>query len=86
MIKHNLPMVIGNPKTNELPISHITGVKIKLSGRLTTQRSIPRQTIESVRIGSSAHGINGITDYSQHTSKNKLGAYTMKVWISQQSQ
>lgn len=61
------------------PISHITGIKIKLSGRLTTQRSGPRQTVQAGRIGSSAKGIYSTTDYSQCTSKNKLGAFTIKV-------
>ena len=63
----------------ELPITHLTGVKIKLSGRLTTQRSGPRQTVQAGRIGSSAKGSYGTVDYSKHTSKNKLGAFTMKV-------
>jgi len=59
--------------------SHITGIKIKLSGRLTTQRSSPRQTVQAGRLGSSAKGAYSTLDYSQHTSKNKLGAFTMKV-------
>lgn len=87
MLKNSLPTVSSDGSLDDSlnPTSHITGVKVKLSGRLTTQQSGPRQTVQAGRIGSSAKGPYGTVDYSQHTSKNKLGAFTMKVWISQQS-
>nr|YP_007475364.1 ribosomal protein S3 [Microbotryum lychnidis-dioicae]AGE14578.1 ribosomal protein S3 [Microbotryum lychnidis-dioicae] len=100
MLKNSLPTVCSdgsldstrlfgcNQKAGDLganPTSHITGVKVKLSGRLVTQASGPRQTVQAGRIGSSSRGPYSTTDYSQHTNKNKLGAFTMKVWISQQS-
>lgn len=86
MLKGSLPTVVsegsalnGLDDNSVTPISHITGVKVKLSGRLTTQRAAPRQTVQAGRIGSSAKGQYGTVDYSQHTAKNKLGAFTMKV-------
>lgn len=82
MLKGNLPTVVSEGSVDEstlLPTSHITGVKVKLSGRLTTQRSSPRQTVQAGRLGSSAKGPYGTVDYSQHTAKNKLGSFTMKV-------
>jgi hypothetical protein len=85
MLKGSLPTVVSDGSIDESdtssvsPASHITGVKIKLSGRLTTQRSSPRQTVQAGRLGSSAKGQYGLVDYSQHTAKNKLGAFTMKV-------
>ena len=88
MLKASLPTVVSEGSVDGdsvTPTSHITGVKVKLSGRLTTQRSGPRQTVQAGRLGSSAKGQYGTVDYSQHTAKNKLGAFTMKVWISQQS-
>lgn len=90
MLKASLPTVVSEGSVDDsaehvTPTSHITGVKVKLSGRLTTQRSGPRQTVQAGRLGSSAKGQYGTVDYSQHTAKNKLGAFTMKVWISQQS-
>lgn len=88
MLKGSIPTVVseGSIKdTSVTPVSHITGVKVKLSGRLTTQRAAPRQTVQAGRIGSSAKGQYGTIGYSQHIAKNKLGAFTMKVWISQQS-
>jgi hypothetical protein len=88
MIKKNLPFVVSQDSVsiNSIDtVSHITGVDIRLSGRLATQRSAPRKTLRTIRLGSSAKGIHGMDDYSKYTSKNKLGAFTMKVWISQQS-
>lgn len=82
MLKGSLPTVVSEGSVDDssvVPASHITGVKIKLSGRLTTQRSSPRQTVQAGRLGSSAKGPYGTVDYSQHTAKNKLGAFTMKV-------
>lgn len=85
MLKGNLPTVVSegsvdkSSKSSLLPTSHITGIKVKLSGRLTTQRSSPRQTVQAGRLGSSAKGSYGTVDYSQHTAKNKLGSFTMKV-------
>jgi len=88
MVKGTLPTIVSEGSADDSsvePVSHITGVKVKTSGRLTTQRSGPRQTVQAGRIGSSAKGHYGTVDYSSHTAKNKLGAFTMKVWISQQS-
>jgi hypothetical protein len=88
LLKGSLPTVLSEGSIEDgsvRPISHITGVKVQLSGRLTTQRVSPRQTVQARRFGSSAKGLFGSQDYSQHTAKNKLGAFTMKVWVSQQS-
>jgi ribosomal protein S3 len=82
MLKGSLPTVVSDGSVDEnsvLPASHITGVKMKLSGRLATERSAPRKTVQASRLGSSAKGPYGTVDYSQHTAKNKLGAFTMKV-------
>ena len=80
MLKGRIPTVVSEGSVSNRPVtSHITGVKIQLSGRLTTQRASPRQTVQAGRIGSSAKGPYSLVDYSQHSSKNKLGAFTMKV-------
>lgn len=62
-----------------LPASNLTGLQIKVSGRLTTQRHGPRQTVSLAHMGSAAKSSIGMTDYSQFTAKNKLGAFTVKV-------
>lgn len=53
----------------------LKGLKLELAGRLTTQRSIPRKTVSNKHIGNI--GTNG--HFNQYASKNKLGAYTIKV-------
>lgn len=60
---------------------HITGLKLELAGRLTTQRSIPRKTVSNKHTGSFYVNKNrgSSVDFSQYASKNKIGAYTIKV-------
>lgn len=69
---------------NDLPYS-LTGVKMELAGRLTTQRSIPRKTVLNAHKGSFNVNNEESLNLSHYTSKNKVGAYTMKVWLSQKS-
>nr|YP_010044448.1 ribosomal protein S3 [Trichosporon inkin]QPF23689.1 ribosomal protein S3 [Trichosporon inkin] len=79
--------IVKNVESNEtysmnLP-SHIVGMKIKISGRLKTERVLPRKTVSITKIG----GFNGqkdlLIEYGSHTSKNKHRAFTVKVSISQ---
>ena len=82
-----LPIADRNEHRNNtvLPASalpgQLTGVKLELAGRLTTQRSIPRKTVDNTHTGSFtvSKELNSLLDFSQYASKNKLGAFTMKV-------
>jgi hypothetical protein len=81
------PLLTGSNLDGTLP-SYITGMKIRISGRLTTQRSVPRQTEQTAQIGSfsSSHipaNKSGIIEYAAFSTKNQKGAFTIKVWISQ---
>lgn len=58
-------------------VSYIRGIKIKVSGRLSTQRVIPRITTKSAIYGSFADA--PVVDYGQCTIKNYLGTFTIKV-------
>ena len=64
--------------------SVLTGVKLELAGRLTTKRAVPRKTLENQHVGSFtvSKNLNSSLNLSQYVSKNKLGSYTMKVWLS----
>jgi len=64
--------------TNPTTDSVILGVKVQVSGLLTTQRMAPRKTVSTVTKGT-FHGPNTHVDYSSHTSKSALGSYTVKV-------
>ena len=78
---HFKDSILKYPSRNisRLPAS-ICGIKIEVSGRLVTERVVPRISKKSVQIGSAA---NAIVDYSKFTSKNFLGSFTVKVWIIQ---
>nr|APT42128.1 ribosomal protein S3 [Tilletia indica] len=96
--------------------SMITGIKVKISGRLTTESIIPRVTVKSFQTGTFNQKINKNLKYlninnklpisninsfkslasqinyskpnfktintSEYTTKNRIGAFTVKVWIS----
>ena len=88
-------------KVSSLP-SFITGLKIQLSGRITTEPLIPRLSVKSTMVGtfSTSHSNtqsllfkertssflsrfpSQCIDYSAHTTKNEIGAFTIKVWIA----
>jgi hypothetical protein len=63
----------------------VSGLKVELSGRLTTQRSIPRKTVSSAHIGkfkgASTTMVKDTTQFDpqSYASKNKIGAFTIKV-------
>lgn len=63
--------------------SYILGVKIKISGRLITERVRPRKTTFIGKTGSFASGKGSLMDFGSYTEKNKHGAFTVKVWINQ---
>lgn len=65
---------------NELPYRS-KGLKLELAGRLTTQQSIPRKTVANKHIGTglSSASTGKSSNTFSYASKNKLGAYTIKV-------
>lgn len=67
----------------DLP-AHVSGIKVEISGRLMTEPVIPRVTTKSTLIGSfNSNTPSSLIDYTKYTTKNELGAFTIKVWISQ---
>lgn len=58
-------------------IAHINGVKIEVSGRIMTEKVIPRVTKKSMVFGSLSN--SDFIDFSQHTDKNFIGTITVKV-------
>lgn len=73
-----------NALASELP-SHIVGIKVRVSGRLMMERSRPRQTVQTAEMGSFAKNNLSLVDTASFTTKNKKGAFTVKVWISQRA-
>ena len=57
----------------------LTGLKVRISGRLLTQRIIPKRTVQQKEIGNFKRNKDSVVDYAVYTNKNKRGAYTIKV-------
>lgn len=74
----------ANVLASDLP-SHIVGIKVRVSGRLMMERSRPRQTVQTQQIGSFSKDNLALVDSASFTTKNKKGAFTVKVWISQRA-
>jgi Mitochondrial ribosomal protein (VAR1) len=75
--------VVSGPKTLKIHKSIptiLTGLKVKISGRLITQRVIPKRTISKTEIGGFKKTKKSIVDYAIYTNKNKRGSYSVKVW------
>jgi len=77
--------------------SYIDSIRLELSGRISSERVVPRMTKQVYRMDSpnTNSGIylqmsnvssdtvkNKVVDYGKYTSKNHLGSYTLKVWIT----
>lgn len=73
-----------NSLASQLP-SHIVGIKVRVSGRLMMERSRPRQTVQTAQVGSFAKDKFALVDNASFTTKNKKGAFTVKVWITQRA-
>jgi hypothetical protein len=79
--------IIKNPinmnRTNldfKLP-SFLTGINLRIGGRLMTNKIIPKQTIKIIRKGTIARGKINLLDKARFTNKNKRGAFTITISI-----
>lgn len=75
---------IKAPETlsSNLP-SQIIGIKVQVSGRLASERSRPRITVQTAQVGSFVKNNKALVDMASFSTKNAKGAFTIKVWISQ---
>ena len=77
-----------NPRENKEQVnkqnlpSYLSGMNIKLAGRLMTQSMRPRFTVQSHQEGSLARVKVHFTEKSRFTGKNKRGAFSFTVTIS----
>jgi hypothetical protein len=63
-------------------LSYLSGINIKLAGRLMTQSIRPRFTVQSLQEGSLARVKVHFIEKSRFTGKNKRGAFSFTVTIS----
>lgn len=74
----NLNKVNGNNKFNLLP-AFLSGINIRVAGRLLTHRVIPRKTVKTIRRGAAATGKINFSDVARYTNKNKRGTFSITV-------
>lgn len=65
----------------DLP-SHMVGMKIRVSGRLNSERAKPRKTVIEKKLGNFHDKIGTYTELGSWTIKSRHGAVTVKVWIT----
>src|ERR1700733_9712059 len=59
--------------------SYLSGFKLRVAGRLLTQRVIPRLTVKTIQRGTLARGKSNFVNSARFTNKNRKGAYSIKV-------
>lgn len=69
-------------KIFSLDPSFLSGIKIKIAGRLLTHRVIPRKTVKLIHKGILARSRVISNDTARFTNKNKRGAYSITVSIT----
>jgi hypothetical protein len=78
-IKKPNKFIIQNKKRTSIIPSMLSGIKIRLAGRLLTQRVVPRLTIKTIQRGTLARGKANFIDTARFTNKNKRGAYSITI-------
>lgn len=59
--------------------SYLSGFKLRVAGRLLTQRVIPRLTVKTIQRGTLARGKAQFVDSARFTNKNKRGSFSITV-------
>jgi hypothetical protein len=59
--------------------SYLSGFKIRVAGRLLTQRVIPRLTVKTIQRGTLARGKAQFVDSARFTNTNKRGSFSITV-------
>jgi len=68
--------------TNPVSPAKTSGIRIRLAGRLKTERFKPKKTVQTVQIGSLSKNLVNFVNTSSFTAKNKKGTFNIKVWLS----
>jgi hypothetical protein len=71
----------SNKLSNKYSIipSYLSGFKIRVAGRLLTQRVIPRLTVKTIQRGTLARGKAKFVDSARFSNKNKRGSFSITV-------
>jgi hypothetical protein len=74
----NINKVTGKTNFNFIP-AFLSGINIRVAGRLLTQRVVPRKTVKTIRRGAAATGKINFSDMARYTNKNKRGSFSITV-------
>src|ERR1700761_1268968 len=74
----SIKKINNKDQVNIIP-AFLSGITIKVAGRLMKYRVIPRKTVKIVRRGSSSIGKVNFSDVSRYTNKNKRGSFTITI-------
>lgn len=74
----SIKKVNNNDQVNIIP-AFLSGITIKVAGRLMKYKVIPRKTVRFVRRGSSSIGKVNFSDISRYTNKNKRGSFSITI-------
>ena len=74
----SIKKINNKDQVNIIP-SFISGITIKVAGRLMKYKVVPRRTVKIVRRGSSSMGKVNFSDVSRYTNKNKRGSFTITI-------
>lgn len=61
--------------------SFVSGIRLRIAGRLLTQRIVPRKTVKIISKGSLTRGKTAHLEKGRFTGKNKRGAFNIMVTI-----
>lgn len=73
------PIKFVKKSRSSLIPSFLSGIKIRLAGRLLTQRVIPRLTVKTIQKGTLARGKSNFVNSARFTNKNRRGVYSITV-------
>lgn len=65
-------------KTNIIP-AFLSGINIKIAGRLMKYKIIPKKTVKIYKKGSSSKGKINYKNFSRNTTKNKRGTFSISI-------
>lgn len=78
-LEENNSLSISNESQASGIASQLIGLKFRISGRLARQRVVPKKTVKTAYKGGISKSKNNIVDCSTFTSKNKKGAFSIRV-------
>lgn len=61
--------------------SFISGINLRVAGRLLSQRVVPRMSVKTIQRGTLARGKTNLVNTARFTDKNKRGAYSITVTL-----